>query len=67
MTNTGIFPMNNTITVPLILICAIYILFVLEIPNLTQPTQNILIFKKQSSLVLFSDHKQRCQVGVKLS
>ena len=48
MTNPGIFPINNITTVTLMLICAIDSLFVLQNPNLTQPTQNILVFKKQS-------------------
>ena len=48
MTNAGIFPINNITTVPLMLICAIDSLFVLQNPNLTQPTRNILVLKKHS-------------------
>ena len=43
MINTGIFPINNIITVTLMLICAIDSLFVLENPNATRPTQIILV------------------------
>ena len=46
MTNSDIFPMYNITTGTVMLICAIDSLFVLQNPNLTQPTRNILVFKK---------------------
>ena len=48
MTNSDIFPMYNITTGTVMLICAIDSLFVLQNPNLTQPTQIILVLKKQS-------------------
>ena len=48
MKNSDIFPIYNLTTGTLILILAIDSLFVLQDPNLTQPTQNILVLKKQS-------------------
>jgi len=51
MTNSDIFPMYNITTGTVMLICAIDSLFVLQNPNLTQPTQIILVLKKQSPCV----------------
>ena len=48
MTNSDIFPIYNITTGTLMLICVIDSLFVLQNPNLTQPTQIILVLKKQS-------------------
>ena len=54
MTNSDIFPMYNITTGTVMLICAIDSLFVLQNPNLTQPTQIILVLKKQSPRVASS-------------